>query len=135
MTGHFIFSSAHDKTARAWLFDTSQIDAGREHEALVRTFRGHEKPVYPLIFIPAADFDPTDGATINAGDMLITGSADHTARSWSFDTGGCIKTFQGHSAAITCMATDPTGRILFTAGADTTIKAWNVASAKLYRVS
>ena len=28
---------------------------------------------------------------IRPGDTLITGSADQTARSWSFDTGGCLK--------------------------------------------
>ena len=39
MTGHFIFSSAYDKTAKAWLFDTSAIAEGQEEEACVRTFK------------------------------------------------------------------------------------------------
>ena len=59
--------------------------------SLILYNQGHGKGVYPLIFIPAEDFDVTDGATINPGDTLITGSADCTARSWSFDTGGCLK--------------------------------------------
>jgi WD40 repeat protein len=91
VTGDFIFSSSYDKTAKAWLFDTSNIDEREEEKACVRTFKGHGKGVYPLIFIPAEDFDPNDGATINPGDILLTGSADTCARSWSFDTGNCLK--------------------------------------------
>ena len=58
---------------------------------LPRTFKGHGKGVSPLIFIPAEDFDLSDGATFNPGDTIISGSADQTARSWSCDTGTCLK--------------------------------------------
>ena len=90
-TGDFIFSSSYDKTIKAWLFDTCEIEEHQESEACIRTFTGHGKGVYPIIFIPAEDFDLHDGATINPGDTLISGSADCCARSWSFDTGGCLK--------------------------------------------
>ena len=67
-------------------------DEGNEDRACIRTFKGHSKGVYPLIFIPSEDSGfSTEGLAINPGDLLITGSADHTARSWSFDTGGCLK--------------------------------------------
>ncbi len=91
VTDDWIFSSSYDRTAKAWVFDTSQIPEDKDDEACVRTFAGHTKGVYPLIYIPAEDFDPNDGATINPGDTLITGSADCTARAWSFDTGNCLK--------------------------------------------
>lgn len=134
MTGDFIFSSSYDKTAKAWLFDTSEIDEGDEASACIRTFKGHTKGVYPLIFIPAEDFDPNDGATINPGDTLITGSADATARAWSFDTAGCLKIFKGHSGSITTMSTDALGKVLYTAGADATIKSWNLSTGQLLKV-
>ena len=51
-TGDFIFSSSYDKTVKAWLFDTSELDEGSEDKACIRTFKGHSKGVYPLIFIP-----------------------------------------------------------------------------------
>ena len=51
-TGDFIFSSSYDKTVKAWLFDTSELDDGSEDKACIRTFKGHSKGVYPLIFIP-----------------------------------------------------------------------------------
>ena len=100
--------------------------------------QGHGKGVYPIIFIPAEDLgddDDSEGPNINPGDMVITGSADMTARSWSFESGGCIKQFRGHTGAITTMATDPTGKVLFTAGSDTTIKSWNINSGQCLKVS
>ena len=92
-----------------------------------------------MIFIPAADDlgdeEETDGPNIRPGDVLITGSADMTARSWSFESGGCLKQFRGHTGAITTMATDSSGRVLFTAGADSTIKSWNIQSGQCLKVS
>ena len=57
-----------------------------------------------------------------------------TARTWSFESAGCLKQFRGHTAAITTMATDSNGKVLFTAGADSTIKSWNIQSAQLLKV-
>ena len=91
VTGEFIFSSSYDKTIKAWVFDTTTIGPGQESESCIRTFKGHGKGVYPLIFIPAEDFDLSDGATFNPGDTIISGSADQTARTWSCDTGACLK--------------------------------------------
>ena len=69
-----------------------------------------------------------------SGDILISGSADSTARSWSFDTGGCLKLFKGHAGAVTTMATDAVGKILFTAGADATIRSWNISTGQVLKV-
>ena len=84
------------------------------------------------------------------------GSADSTARSWSFDTGGCLKIFKGHGGAVTTMATDAVGKMLFTAGnefaffdlveifpkmlsfshlgADALIKSWNISTGQCMKV-
>ena len=55
--------------------------------------RGHGKGVYGLIFLPGTDYDNTGGNKVgqSAGDILITGSADMTARSWSLDDGSTLK--------------------------------------------
>lgn len=132
--GNFLFSSSYDKTAKAWLFNTSDLEDEDEDKACLRTFKGHTKGVYPLIFIPSEGMlGQHDSAIINPGDLLISGSADHTARSWSFDTGGCLKLFKGHTGAITTMATDLTGKVLYTAGADATIKSWNVSTGQVMK--
>ena len=119
-TGDFIFTSSYDRTARCWDFDMGEC---------IRVFRGHKRGVYPLIFIPGDDeegvednFDGGDGSK----DMLITGSADFTARTWNFETGQCLKVFKGHTGAITCMATDTMGRVLFTGSTDNSIRSWNL---------
>ena len=36
------------------------------------------------------------------------------------------KTFTGHSGAITCMSTDPEGKVLFTGSTDQLIYSWNI---------
>ena len=158
-TGDFIFSSSkslmimttsslkktsrssftgYDKTVKAFLFDTSELDEGSEDKACIRTFKGHNKGVYPLIFIPAEEsycLPDTEGPVINPGDVLISGSADSTARSWSFDTGSCLKIFKGHAGAVTTMATDAIGKILYTAGADALIKSWNISTGQVLKVN
>ena len=94
MTGDFIFSSSYDRSAKAWLFDTNDLDSGYEAKACMKTFTGHKNSVSPLIFIPAIETIGVESTTkreMHPGDILITGSADRTARSWSFETGGCLQ--------------------------------------------
>ena len=117
-TGDYIFTSSYDRTARCWDFDNGEC---------VKVFRGHKRGVYPLIFIPGDDEAEDDLDNLDASkDLLITGSADFTARSWNFETGQCLKVFKGHTGAITCMATDVMGRILFTGSTDHSIRSWNL---------
>ena len=59
-------------------------------------------------------------------DIIITGSQDTTAKTWSFETGECLKTFRGHTGAVLCLATDSLGKILFTGSSDNTIRAWDI---------
>ncbi|KAK3592446.1 hypothetical protein CHS0354_004877 [Potamilus streckersoni] len=123
-TGDFVFTSSYDRTARCWDFDTGEC---------IRVFRGHKRGVYPLIFIPGDDDDVHEGNldTLDGSkDLLITGSADFTARTWNFETGQCIKVFKGHTGAITCMSTDSIGRTLFTGSTDQTIRSWNIVNGE-----
>ena len=39
LTGDFIFSSSFDKTAKAWLFDVSDLGEGDEDRACIKTFK------------------------------------------------------------------------------------------------
>ncbi|KAK3895159.1 hypothetical protein Pcinc_001125 [Petrolisthes cinctipes] len=130
-TEEFIFSTSHDRTARAWLLDTSKVDEAED--SCIRVFEGHTGVVSAIIFVlgPSVGVPDEQGWNINPGDTIFTGSFDNTARSWSFDTGGCLKysyaqVFKGHRMPITCMATDPKGLILYTGSQDKMIIAWDV---------
>lgn len=67
-------------------------------------------------------------------DLVITASLDSLAKSWSFETGECIHTFKGHTSAITCLATDSLGKILFTGSTDHTIRSWDIMKGESLKV-
>lgn len=123
--GDFLFSTSYDRTVRCWDFDTG---------ACIRVFRGHKHGILPILFIPAEQNDNANGRleddqedlNIYTRDIIITGSQDTTAKTWSFETGECLKTFRGHTGAVLCLATDRLGKILFTGSGDNTIRAWDI---------
>ena len=43
--------------------------------------------------------------------------------------------FKGHAGAVTTMATDANGKVLYTASADAMIKSWNIATGQVMKVS
>ena len=102
-------------------------------------FRGHKHGILPILFVP---FEHEAGQAENlqssmqiyAKDLIITGSQDATAKTWSFETGECMKTFRGHSAAVLCLAADPLGKILFTGSSDNTIRSWDIYRGNELRV-
>lgn len=123
-TGDFIISSSYDRTAKCWDFDEGVI---------LMSFEGHKRGVFPLIFIPCEDSEDNVSDEL-AIDILITGSADGSAKAWNFETGECLHTFKGHTNAITCMATDPVGETLFTGSMDHTVRSWNIMTGENYKV-
>ncbi|UYV66209.1 hypothetical protein LAZ67_4000761 [Cordylochernes scorpioides] len=128
-TGDFVFSTAHDRTARVWLFTPRQGET-----PAFRVFQGHTKAVIPAVFVPAAD-NPLVGRSVHEADVLLTGSADHTARAWAFRSGTCLHEFKGHSAAVNALAVDPRdpSSVLFTGGADGLIKCWDIRTGHCLR--
>ncbi|XP_018015664.1 WD repeat-containing protein 86 [Hyalella azteca] len=142
----FLFSTSHDKTARAWFFSDDELSDSpedfteQEYSELlcIRTFKGHNKSVYPIIYISADDEYYTPGSltdqALNPNDLIITGSGDFTAKIWSFDLAKCLHTLKGHRAAVTCMTTDAQGIVLYTGSADKSIRSWNIQRGECLRV-
>lgn len=115
-TGDFLFSVSYDKKARCWDFDTGET---------IRIFSGHKNNVTTVLFIPAdqqededsLDFLQEHAAKMGKGqnavskketdpnysaeddlyskDLIITGSLDSTAKSWSIETGEVVQTYKG----------------------------------------
>lgn len=67
-------------------------------------------------------------------DIVITGSQDTTAKIWSFESGECLKTLEGHIGAILCLTMDSLGKILFTGSGDHTIRVWDIKRGEEIRV-
>jgi WD40 repeat protein len=152
-TGDFLFSVSYDKKARCWDFDTGEC---------VRVFSGHKNNVTSILFIPADKDNLNDAMSfiqqhaakskgnlqvpnmrskqeededdVYKRDLIITGSLDSLAKSWSIETGECIQSFKGHTAAITCLATDPFGKLLFSGSADHTIRSWEIMTGQALKV-
>ena len=51
------------------------------------TLRGHKRGIWSVAFSPVEK-------------AIATASGDHTLKLWSIESGTCLKSFQGHSAAV-----------------------------------
>ena len=76
----------------------------------------------------------TDLAVAETGSLLVTSSADHTARVWGLDKGQCKAVLQGHTAAVYAVAVDTRGRFAVTASADATGRVWDLHSGQCAHV-
>lgn len=67
-------------------------------------------------------------------DIVVTTSADGTARTWSLATGEQRHILSGHSGPVNCMAVDPKEtQYVYTAGSDWVIKCWDVITGEHLR--
>jgi WD40 repeat protein len=69
----------------------------------------------------------TAGAFTPDGQLVATGSLDHTARIWSTTEGTSVRTLEGHTGAVTVVAFSPDSQSLLTASRDGTARIWSVA--------
>jgi WD40 repeat protein len=83
----------------------------------LRSFAGHQN------HISAATFSPD-------GQLIATGSIDHTARIWSVKDGSVVAILNGHGDAVTEVAFSPDGQSLLTASRDGTARIWNASDGK-----
>eukprot|EP00933_Yihiella_yeosuensis_P059092 TRINITY_DN6000_c0_g6_i2.p1 TRINITY_DN6000_c0_g6~~TRINITY_DN6000_c0_g6_i2.p1 ORF type:complete len:576 (+),score=95.51 TRINITY_DN6000_c0_g6_i2:138-1865(+) len=66
--------------------------------------------------------------SVQAGCLIVTASADKTARLWNLTTGTCAWTFAGHTDAVLGCSFAPSGASVVTASADKTARLWSVES-------
>jgi WD40 repeat protein len=130
--GRFALSCGCDRSLRLW-----DLEQGRE----VRRFPEHKHWVMCTAFSPD-------------GRLAVSGGFDGAVRLWEVATGrevtaarkgglferlrvslgrGGEPRFEGHGRAVTAVVFDPTGRRLLSAGADGTLRLWDVESGKEVR--
>jgi WD40 repeat protein len=56
--------------------------------------------------------------------LLLTGSADKTARLWDVSSGQLLRVLSGHTAAVTSVAFTPDGKRIVTTSLDKTVRTW-----------
>ncbi len=108
--------------AVASLGDGRLVTAGQEGTVIVwdkgsdtRAFTAHAAPVNTL--------------ALGKG-ILVTGSADKSAKAWDFDTGKLLHTLAGHTGNVVAVAVSKDGAHAFTASEDHTVKIWDLKTGK-----
>lgn len=61
-----------------------------------------------------------DYFTLTDKPYLITGSADHTAKVWDYQTKRCLQTLEGHTDVVTAVCFHPVIPIIITVSKDAT---------------
>ncbi|MEA5448640.1 hypothetical protein VB780_08695 [Leptolyngbya sp. CCNP1308] len=92
---------------------------------LKHTFTGHGATVQTVCFHPE-------------GELLATGSDDHTIWHWHWPTRTLQRVLTGHSNRVTSVTFSADGRLLASGSVDETVKVWDVASGyclQTYRAS
>ena len=98
----------------AWTPDSTRLVSCAEMEGKcwnvaqgeeISTFSGHTSAIWTMHVSPA-------------GDRLITGSEDHTARIWNIDTGETLVIINEHTGTIWSVAFSPDGREVVSGGYD-----------------
>ena len=65
--------------------------------------------------------------------LVLTGSADKTAKLWEAETGREIRTLKGHSGEVSFTAISPDNKLALTAGDDKTVRLWNLETGEELR--
>jgi hypothetical protein len=82
---------------------------------VLRLIRGHAGPVADVAFSPA-------------GDVIVTGSHDGTARTWEAATGSEKMVLAGHRGTVADAAFTPGGTRVVTGSSDRDVRVWDAAS-------
>ncbi|ESA34935.1 wd40 repeat-containing protein [Leptolyngbya sp. Heron Island J] len=86
----------------------------RQYQKKLFELRGHAETVSSLAF--SAD-----------GQILVSGSYDHTVKIWHVSTGKIIDTLVGHQAGVYSVAYSLDGKLIVSGSADHTVKVWQLS--------
>lgn len=128
-TTTFHGTSELDYQGRTYMHVPQDLDIDLKKEAgsitnyvpkkLIHTYKSHTKPISVLRFIP------------HSGHLLLSGSADSTIKVWdAHHDRELLRTFSGHSKAITDLDFHPSGRHFLSSSYDRQMKLWDTEYGK-----
>jgi WD40 repeat protein len=67
------------------------------------------------------------------GQYVVSGSGDNTIKVWDFESGGLLRTLEGHEGPVWSVSVTPDGQYVVSGSGDNTIKVWGLGSGRLLR--
>ncbi|KAI1315081.1 hypothetical protein EDD11_001323 [Mortierella claussenii] len=108
-----VVSCSKDRTVKIWKISTGEM---------IRTLVGHRAAVNAVQFSPeSASPSPFAGSP----RIVVSASGDKTIKIWSFETGECLRTLEGHARGIACIQFE--GNLIVSGSSDRSIKIWDIA--------
>jgi WD40 repeat protein len=115
-TGRILASGDDDGKIKLWDIHTGQC---------IKTLEEHTNWVWAVAFSPTLPSSLPPG---EVGEILASGSGDHTVKLWDTRTGACFRTLEGHTSRVWSVAFSPDGKLLASGSSDQTVKLWDVAT-------
>jgi WD40 repeat protein len=117
-TGRILASGDDDGKIKLWDIHTGQC---------IKTLEEHTNWVWAVAFSPTLPSSLPPG---EVGEILASGSGDHTVKLWDTRTGACFRTLEGHTSRVWSVAFSPDGKLLASGSSDQTVKLWDVATGE-----
>jgi len=93
----------------------------QEREAPIASI-GHDSSVNSVVFSPN-------------GRLILSGSSDKTVKLWDIRSRRLLRTLEGHTDSVTCIAFSPgDARIAASGGSDATIRIWDIVDGRELKV-
>ncbi|KAF9173030.1 hypothetical protein BGX21_002106 [Mortierella sp. AD011] len=105
-------SCSKDRTVKIWKISTGEM---------IKTLIGHRAAVNAVQFSPeSAPPSPFAGHP----RVVVSASGDKTIKIWSFETGECLRTLEGHARGIACIQFE--GNVIVSGSSDRCIRIWDI---------
>ncbi|KAL8139428.1 hypothetical protein V2J09_005449 [Rumex salicifolius] len=151
----YVLSSSDDMLIKLWDWDKgwmcTQIFEGHSHYVMQVTFNPKDTNTFASASLDRTikiwNLGSTDpNFTLDAhmkgvncvdyftgGDkpFLITGSDDHTAKVWDYQTKTCVQTLEGHTHNVSAVCFHPELPIIITGSEDGTVRIWHSTTYRL----
>ncbi|KAI8603196.1 WD40-repeat-containing domain protein [Dissophora ornata] len=111
-----VVSCSKDRTVKIWNISTGDM---------IRTLVGHRAAVNAVQFSPES---AAPSPFLGSRRVVVSASGDKTIKIWSFETGECLRTLEGHARGIACIQFE--GNLIVSGSSDRSIKIWDVARAE-----